>query len=45
MVDESALRFDTVFCSAGKRGLQMEIAPTDLVTAAGATTAAVASPA
>lgn len=45
VVDESALRFDTVFCSAGKRGLQMELAPGDLVTTAGATTAAVASPA
>ncbi|GLZ54803.1 aminoacyl-tRNA deacylase [Actinomycetospora sp. NBRC 106378] len=44
VVDESALRFDTVFCSAGKRGLQMELAPTDLVTTAGATTAAVATP-
>ena len=43
VVDSSALRFDTVFCSAGKRGLQMEIAPSDLVTTAGATTAAVAS--
>ncbi|GAA4844682.1 Cys-tRNA(Pro) deacylase [Actinomycetospora corticicola] len=45
VVDSSALRFDTVFCSAGKRGLQMEIGPSDLVTTAGATTAAVASPA
>jgi Cys-tRNA(Pro)/Cys-tRNA(Cys) deacylase len=42
VVDQSALRFDTVFCSAGKRGLQMELAPGDLVTTAGATTAAVA---
>ncbi len=36
-VDRSALGFATVFCSAGRRGLQLELAPADLVTAAGAT--------
>jgi Cys-tRNA(Pro)/Cys-tRNA(Cys) deacylase len=42
VVDASALEHPTVFCSAGKRGLQMELAPADLVAAAGATTAPVA---
>jgi Cys-tRNA(Pro)/Cys-tRNA(Cys) deacylase len=31
LVDDSAERFDTVFVSAGKRGLQVELAPADLV--------------
>jgi Cys-tRNA(Pro)/Cys-tRNA(Cys) deacylase len=30
-VDESALEWDTIFVSAGKRGLQIELAPQDLV--------------
>ncbi|WP_330272620.1 Cys-tRNA(Pro) deacylase [Lentzea sp. NBC_00516] len=30
-LDESALQFETVFCSAGRRGLEVEITPTDLV--------------
>jgi Cys-tRNA(Pro)/Cys-tRNA(Cys) deacylase len=38
-VDESALRCDTIFCSAGQRGLEIELAPADLVAAAGARTA------
>ncbi|MGO8956692.1 MAG: Cys-tRNA(Pro) deacylase [Streptosporangiaceae bacterium] len=42
IVDESALGHSTVFCSAGQRGLQIELAPADLVTAAGARTAAIA---
>jgi Cys-tRNA(Pro)/Cys-tRNA(Cys) deacylase len=42
VVDASALQHPMVFCSAGKRGLQMELAPADLVAAAGATTAPVA---
>lgn len=41
VVDESALRFPTVFVSAGRRGLDLEIAPADLVRATGAVTAAV----
>jgi Cys-tRNA(Pro)/Cys-tRNA(Cys) deacylase len=41
VVDDSALGHATVFCSAGRRGLQVELAPADLVAAAGATTAAV----
>jgi Cys-tRNA(Pro)/Cys-tRNA(Cys) deacylase len=42
VVDASALGHDTIFCSAGKRGLQMELAPADLVGAADAMTAAIA---
>jgi Cys-tRNA(Pro)/Cys-tRNA(Cys) deacylase len=42
VIDESALRYDTVFCSAGQRGLELELAPADLVAAAGAQTAAIA---
>jgi Cys-tRNA(Pro)/Cys-tRNA(Cys) deacylase len=34
-VDESASSFGTVFCSAGRRGLEIELAPSDLVMAAG----------
>ncbi len=39
VVDSSALGFDTVFCSGGRRGLEIELAPADLVRAAGATVA------
>jgi Cys-tRNA(Pro)/Cys-tRNA(Cys) deacylase len=42
VVDASALEHETVFCSAGKRGLQLELAPADLVAAAAATTSPVA---
>jgi Cys-tRNA(Pro)/Cys-tRNA(Cys) deacylase len=45
VVDSSALRFATVFCSGGRRGLEIELAPTDLVRAAGALVAAIAQPA
>ena len=31
VVDNSAERFETVYVSAGRRGLQMELAPADLV--------------
>jgi Cys-tRNA(Pro)/Cys-tRNA(Cys) deacylase len=41
VVDESALSFDTVFCSAGRRGLEIELAPGDLVRATGATVAGI----
>lgn len=34
-VDESAMAFPTIFVSAGKRGLQMELAPTDLLRVTG----------
>ncbi len=42
VVDETALAFPTVYCSAGQRGLEIELAPADLVAAAGATTAPIA---
>ncbi len=41
VVDESALGFATVFCSAGRRGLEIELAPADLVRAAQASVAAI----
>jgi Cys-tRNA(Pro)/Cys-tRNA(Cys) deacylase len=31
LIDETALRFGSVFVSAGRRGLEMELAPQDLV--------------
>jgi Cys-tRNA(Pro)/Cys-tRNA(Cys) deacylase len=43
VVDESALGLEPVFCSGGRRGLEIEVAPADLVRAAGATVAAIAS--
>jgi Cys-tRNA(Pro)/Cys-tRNA(Cys) deacylase len=42
VVDESALLHSTVFCSAGQRGLEIELAPADLVAAAGARVAVIA---
>ena len=42
VVDESATAFETVFCSGGRRGLEVELAPADLVVATGATVAAIA---
>jgi Cys-tRNA(Pro)/Cys-tRNA(Cys) deacylase len=39
IIDSSALEFPTVFCSGGRRGLQIELAPADLVRAADATVA------
>jgi Cys-tRNA(Pro)/Cys-tRNA(Cys) deacylase len=39
VVDESALEFETVYFSAGRRGLQIETAPAELVRLAGAVTA------
>jgi Cys-tRNA(Pro)/Cys-tRNA(Cys) deacylase len=45
VVDETALGYPTIFCSAGQRGLQIELAPADLVAAAGARTAPIARPA
>lgn len=45
VIDASALAFPTVFCSGGRRGLEIELAPADLVRAAGATVARIAQPA
>jgi Cys-tRNA(Pro)/Cys-tRNA(Cys) deacylase len=45
VIDSSALRFPTVFCSGGRRGLEIELAPADLVRAAGAVVAPIAQPA
>jgi Cys-tRNA(Pro)/Cys-tRNA(Cys) deacylase len=42
VIDSSALDHETVFCSAGQRGLEIELAPAELVAAAGATIAAIA---
>ena len=39
VVDDSALQFGTVMVSAGKRGLQVELAPADLIRLTRATTA------
>jgi Cys-tRNA(Pro)/Cys-tRNA(Cys) deacylase len=43
IVDESALAFETIHVSAGRRGLELELAPSDLVALTGGRTAAVAS--
>jgi Cys-tRNA(Pro)/Cys-tRNA(Cys) deacylase len=43
VIDATAAQFGTIFCSAGRRGLEIEVAPADLVAAAGATTAAISS--
>ena len=44
VIDSSALAFPTVFCSGGRRGLEIELAPADLVRAAGASVAVIAQP-
>ncbi len=41
VLDSSALHHPTVFVSAGRRGLDLEVAPADLVALTGATTAEV----
>jgi Cys-tRNA(Pro)/Cys-tRNA(Cys) deacylase len=43
VLDTSATDFDTVFCSGGRRGLEVELAPGDLVRLTGATVAAITS--
>jgi Cys-tRNA(Pro)/Cys-tRNA(Cys) deacylase len=42
VVDRSALGFPTVFCSAGRRGLELELAPADLVELTDASVATLA---
>ncbi len=44
IVDASALDLATIFCSAGRRGLQIELAPADLIRAANAAVARIAQP-
>jgi len=43
VIDASAVELATMFCSAGRRGLEIEIAPADLIRAAGAKVAAIAA--
>ena len=42
VIDSSALQWDRVLCSAGKRGLEIGLAPTDLIRLTGAVTADIA---
>jgi len=44
VIDSAALEFPTVFCSGGRRGLEIELAPGDLVRAANATVAPISRP-
>jgi Cys-tRNA(Pro)/Cys-tRNA(Cys) deacylase len=44
VVDTTAESFETIYCSAGRRGLQLELAPADLIRAAGAKVAPIARP-
>jgi Cys-tRNA(Pro)/Cys-tRNA(Cys) deacylase len=39
----TAMEFERIYVSAGVRGLQLEIAPADLITFVGGTVASVAS--
>ncbi|UVS81719.1 Cys-tRNA(Pro) deacylase [Actinokineospora sp. UTMC 2448] len=43
VLDSSALGFPTMFCSGGRRGLEIEVAATDLVALLSATVAAIAA--
>jgi Cys-tRNA(Pro)/Cys-tRNA(Cys) deacylase len=43
VVDASAEKFETVFCSAGRRGLEVELAPSVLAELTGAVIAPIAS--
>ncbi|MDQ4118659.1 MAG: Cys-tRNA(Pro) deacylase, partial [Actinomycetota bacterium] len=43
VLDASAHGFETVYCSGGRRGLEIELAPDDLVTLTDATVAAIAT--
>lgn len=43
VVDDSVLAWPTIFVSAGRRGLQVELGPAELVTLTGARTAAIST--
>lgn len=43
VVDSSALSFPAVYCSAGQRGLQLELAPADLIHVTDAKVAGIAA--
>jgi Cys-tRNA(Pro)/Cys-tRNA(Cys) deacylase len=43
VIDRTATRFETIMVSAGKRGLQVEVAPADLIALTRAITAPIAS--
>jgi Cys-tRNA(Pro)/Cys-tRNA(Cys) deacylase len=43
VIDASAIELTAMYCCAGRRGLQMEIAPADLVKATGAKVAGIAA--
>jgi Cys-tRNA(Pro)/Cys-tRNA(Cys) deacylase len=43
LLDESALAFETVFVSAGRRGLEVELAPGDLLALTGGETRRIAT--
>lgn len=43
VLDSSATEFETIFCSGGRRGLEIELAPAELARLAGATIAPIAS--
>jgi Cys-tRNA(Pro)/Cys-tRNA(Cys) deacylase len=42
VIDETAQLFDTIFVSGGRRGFDIELAPTDLIAATGAIVAPIA---
>lgn len=43
-IDETAITFNTIFISAGKRGVQLEIAPSDLIRACGGKCTSISRP-
>ena len=43
VIDSSALRWPAVYCSAGQRGLELELAPADLIRVIDAKVAPIAA--
>lgn len=43
VIDESCARYDTIYVSAGRRGLEIELAPADLIAMTGAVVAGIAA--